>query len=418
MRIIHTSDWHLGQHFLGKSRAAEHAAFMQWLLEQIQRYHVDALIVAGDIFDTGTPPSYARSLYNQFMVDIQKTSCQMIVLGGNHDSVATLGESQQLLKFLNVTVVPGVAEALAEHVVVIETNNQPSAIVCALPYMRPRDLVLSQADESSHDKQHKLANEIAQKYQQCFALAQQKNAQYEHRLPIIATGHLTTVGASTSESVRDIYIGSLDAFNANLFPQADYIALGHIHRPQKIAKTEHIRYSGSPIPLSFDELNGQKSVYLVEFDQAKLVQVDALPVPRFQAMASLKGNLAEIESQLAQFALADVSDEPQQTTWLSIEVAQQEYLSDLQNKISELTQGLPVEILQLKRRRKTYNPSATQQENETLSELSVEEVFQRRLAKEDFSGEDLQHKKQRINQLFVQVVDKVNQQLMATEDKQ
>ncbi|MGZ9898003.1 exonuclease subunit SbcD [Shewanella gaetbuli] len=418
MRIIHTSDWHLGQHFLGKSRAAEHAAFMQWLLEQIQRYHVDALIVAGDIFDTGTPPSYARSLYNQFMVDIQKTSCQMIVLGGNHDSVATLGESQQLLKFLNVTVVPGVAEALAEHVVVIETNNQPSAIVCALPYMRPRDLVLSQADESSHDKQHKLANEIAQKYQQCFALAQQKNAQYEHRLPIIATGHLTTVGASTSESVRDIYIGSLDAFNANLFPQADYIALGHIHRPQKIAKTEHIRYSGSPIPLSFDELNGQKSVYLVEFDQAKLVQVDALPVPRFQAMASLKGNLAEIESQLAQFALADVSDEPQQTTWLSIEVAQQEYISDLQNKISELTQGLPVEILQLKRRRKTYNPSATQQENETLSELSVEEVFQRRLAKEDFSGEDLQHKKQRINQLFVQVVDKVNQQLMATEDKQ
>jgi len=85
MRIIHTSDWHLGQHFFGKSRAAEHQAFMTWLLEQIELHQVDALIIAGDIFDTGTPPSYARTLYNQFIVQMQKSGCQLIILGGNHD---------------------------------------------------------------------------------------------------------------------------------------------------------------------------------------------------------------------------------------------------------------------------------------------------------------------------------------------
>lgn len=94
MRLIHTSDWHLGQYFFTKSRAAEHQAFLNWLIEQIEQQQVDALIVAGDLFDTGSPPSYARELYNRFVVELQRTGCQLVVLGGNHDSVATLNESR------------------------------------------------------------------------------------------------------------------------------------------------------------------------------------------------------------------------------------------------------------------------------------------------------------------------------------
>ncbi|MDO6611717.1 exonuclease subunit SbcD [Shewanella sp. 1_MG-2023] len=410
MRIIHTSDWHLGQNFYGKNRANEHQLFMQWLLEQIKLHDVDALIVAGDIFDTGTPPSYARSLYNQFIVDIQQTGCQLIVLGGNHDSVATLGESKQLLACLNATVIPGALDNVDEHVLVIkDKHQQPCAIICALPYLRPRDLVLSQSGESSTDKQRKLGNEIASLYEQCFERAQLLNQQQDKPLPIIATGHLTTVGASTSESVRDIYIGSLDAFNASLFPAANYIALGHIHRPQKIAKTEHIRYSGSPIPLSFDELTGQKSVFLVEFKQDKLAEVNAIDVPRFQAMASLKGSLVDIEASLAEFTVKSADAEPE-TTWLSIEVAQQDFLSDLQSRIADITEPLAVEVLQLKRARSQRQQQIAQLDNETLSELSVNDVFERRLAQEDFSELAQQQRLERIKLQFNQVVEQVVEQ--------
>ena len=105
MRIIHTSDWHLGQFFYTRSRAAEHQAFFNWLIDRVEEHQVDAVIVAGDIFDTGSPPSYARELYNRFVVDLQRTGCQLIVLGGNHDSVATLNESRELLACLNAQVI-------------------------------------------------------------------------------------------------------------------------------------------------------------------------------------------------------------------------------------------------------------------------------------------------------------------------
>ena len=414
MRIIHTSDWHLGQNFYGKSRAAEHQAFMLWLLSEITLHQVDALIVAGDIFDTGTPPSYARSLYNQFIVDIQATGCQLIVLGGNHDSVATLGESKQLLACLNATVIPGALDSAADHVLLVsDSNDEPCAIVCALPYLRPRDMVLSESGESSEDKQRKLGNEITDLYRRCFTEAQALNLQQTTPLPIIATGHLTTVGASTSESVRDIYIGSLDAFNANLFPAADYIALGHIHRSQKIAKTEHIRYSGSPISLSFDELNSHKSVYLVEFNNDKLADVTPLEIPKYQAMASIKGSLNDIETELATYSEQSGGD----VTWLSIEVGEQDFLTDLQSRIADLTETLPVEVLQLKRARSQRQQQIQQMENETLTELTVTEVFERRLAQEDFSEPEQQQRLERVKQQFDIVVSELNEVIDAKSDK-
>lgn len=413
MRIIHTSDWHLGQYFYGKSRAAEHEAFMAWLLDQIDTNQVDALIVAGDIFDTGTPPSYARALYNQFIVQIQQTGCKLIILGGNHDSVSTLNESRHLLACLNTTVIPGAFEQVSEHVLPLKNRQgELGAILCGLPYLRPRDIVLSESGESSTDKQHKLGAAISDLYQRCFEQATELNASLSSPVPIIATGHLTTVGASTSESVRDIYIGSLDAFNAAHFPPADYIALGHIHRPQVVAKSEHIRYSGSPIALSFDELTNQndakKSVFLVEFTDNKLAHVTPLMVPMFQAMQVLKGDLDSIAQQLNTFA---ANAQGTATTWLSIEVSQQDYLSDLQSRIADMTQDKAVEVLQLKRARSQRQQHIKQLDNETLSELSVNEVFARRLAQEQFDTPSQQAQLARIKQQFSQVVSEVESEI-------
>jgi len=379
MRIIHTADWHLGQFFYSKSRAREHQAFLDWLLDQIVQHQVDALIIAGDLFDTGSPPSYAREMFNRFVVALQPSGCQLVVLAGNHDSVATLNESRELLACLNTQVITSATPQGEQQVLTLkQRDGAPGALLCAIPYLRPRDILRSQAGQSGREKQISLLEAIEQHYQHCFAAAQAQRDAQQSTLPIIATGHLTTVGVTKSDSVRDIYIGTLDAFPAQAFPPADYIALGHIHRAQRIANSEHIRYSGSPIPLSFDELGREKSVFLLEFS-ATLDTVTPLTIPHFQPMQMLKGSMAEIEHQLAQFS-ESASEQP---TWLDIEITTQEYLSDLQRRIEALTENLPVEVLLVRRSREQRQRSLERLENETLSELKVEDVFARRLAQED-----------------------------------
>ncbi len=436
MKILHTSDWHLGQSFFTKSRKNEHAAFLKWLLQQVEVHQIDAIIVAGDVFDTGTPPSYARELYHAFIGELQGMQCTLVVLGGNHDSVSVLNESKALLKYLNSHVIASTYGELSEQVITLnDRKGQPSAVLCAVPFIRPRDVLVSEAGQSGTDKRQALGDAIKQHYGTLYNEALSLRASMEEKrikdgsensaaIPIIATGHLTALGVSQSESVRDIYIGTLEGFDAKGFPPADYIALGHIHRPQKVAKTEHIRYSGSPIPLSFDELNTQKQVVLITFEsESTTPTISTLPVPRFQAMEVIKGDLKAIEAAINKsdaITLASQTDDAvsevdkalsevnnplsevnkplsefnktisatdnaissKDPVWLCIEVETEDYLTDLQQRIQGLLEGKNAEILQLKRKRKRTVNSLTEKHNVQLSELSVNDVFEARLALE------------------------------------
>ena len=422
MKILHTSDWHLGQSFFTKSRKNEHAAFLKWLLQQVEVHQIDAIIVAGDVFDTGTPPSYARELYHAFIGELQGMQCTLVVLGGNHDSVSVLNESKALLKYLNSHVIASTYGELSEQVITLnDRKGQPSAVMCAVPFIRPRDVLVSEAGQSGTDKRQALGDAIKQHYGALYNEALSLRASIEEKqgeegsknsaaIPIIATGHLTALGVSQSESVRDIYIGTLEGFDAKGFPPADYIALGHIHRPQKVAKTEHIRYSGSPIPLSFDELNTQKQVVLVTFEsESTTPTISTLPVPRFQAMEVIKGDLkaieaainksdaitlasqtddavSEVDKALSEFnktvSATDNAISSKDPVWLCIEVETEDYLTDLQQRIQGLLEGKNAEILQLKRKRKRTVNSLTEKQNVQLSELSVNDVFEARLALE------------------------------------
>ncbi|MEN5016551.1 exonuclease subunit SbcD [Erwinia sp. Eh17-17] len=400
MRILHTADWHLGQFFYTKSRAAEHQAFLDWLLEQAEAQQADAIIVAGDIFDTGSPPSYARELYNRFVVKLQQTGCQLVVLGGNHDSVAMLNESRELLACLNTRVIAAASEDVRQQVLLLnKRDGSPGALLCAIPFLRPRDILRSQSGQSGREKQQSLLEAITEHYQRCWQEALTQRAALGLTLPVIATGHLTTMGVTKSDAVRDIYIGTLDAFPADCFPPADYIALGHIHRAQRIADSDHIRYSGSPIPLSFDELGKAKSVFQVDFRDGRFVSAEALPIPLFQPMQMIKGSLAQIEQQLA----ALNADTDGKTIWLDIEIVTDAYLSELQRRIQELTAELPVEVVLLRRSREQREQVIARQNNETLSELSVEEVFSRRLAQEVEEPD----RQERARALFAQTLEAV-----------
>lgn len=395
MRIIHTSDWHLGQNFYSKSRAAEHSAFLDWLLTSAQAHEVDAIIVAGDIFDTGSPPSYARELYNRFVVQLQQTGCQLVVLAGNHDSVATLNESRDILAFLKTTVVASAGHA---PFILPQRDGTPGAIFCPVPFLRPRELVTSQAGHSGGEKQQLLLNAISDYYQQQYEAACALRG--DRPLPIVASGHLTTVGASKSDAVRDIYIGTLEAFPASHFPPVDYVALGHIHRAQKIGGSDHIRYSGSPIALSFDETGKSKSVNLVTFSDGHLAEVLPLTVPVTQPLAVLKGDFSSISEQLTQWR--DAPQEP--VVWLDIEITSDEYLHDIQRKIQAKTEDLPVEVLLVRRSRAQRERIRAGERRETLSELQVEEVFERRLAQETLE----EAQRLRLTQLFNETLHSLN----------
>ena len=387
MRILHTSDWHLGQHFMGKTRQAEHRAWCDWLVQTVQDQQADALIIAGDIFDTGTPPSYARVQYNDFIVQMHGTGCQLVIVAGNHDSVAMLNESKGLLGKLNTQVIATVGAEPDEQVLLLtQRNGDVGAIVCAIPFLRPRDIQRSQAGQSADDKQSDLQQAIAEHYAQLYARAEAKRAELGVKVPIIGTGHLTTVGVSLTESVREIYVGSLTAFPTDAFPAFDYLALGHIHRPQKVAGLEHIRYSGSPIALSFDESKQQKELLQIDLDSTGLQAVQVIEIPCFQRLISLKGSLAELEQQFA--ALAGEL-EPTAVAWLEIQVEVDDYYADLDERVTALCAELPVEVLRVRRLRGNKVAGLTGDSGEVLAELSPNEVFAKRLENEELSTDEV-----------------------------
>lgn len=375
MRLLHTSDWHLGQHFFGQSRQHEHAAFLAWLLDQIGEHAVDAVIVAGDVFDTASPPSHAREAYLHFALAVRDTGAQLVVLGGNHDSPAVLGEARSLLQRLHTWVVPSLDGDVADHVLCLpERDGTPGLLLCAVPFIRSREVRSSLPGQDGEQRRQDMMAGIAAHYAAIHDHAVSRRKALGLALPIVATGHLTTVGTSRSESVREIYVGSQSAFPTDAFPPADYIALGHIHRPQQVGSHGHIRYCGSPLALAFDELGVEKQVLLVDLDAHGLQGVRPLPVPVFQPMARISAPLADLGPALQEVAAGLGVG---QVAWLEVEVRADTSLPDLPARVAALARGLPVEILRLRRQRQIQPAMAVI--SQRLDELSPSEVFAHRL---------------------------------------
>ena len=274
LTILHTSDWHLGRRLYGRMRYEEFAAFLNWLEETISARHVDVLIVAGDIFDTMTPSNRAQALYYEFLGKVSTLCCEHIVIvAGNHDSPTFLDAPSQVLKFLNVHVIGTACEDLNDEILVLDDSEGcPHCIIAAVPYLRDRDVRSSSAGESDDSKDANVIKGIRAHYNEVASLAKNKqkllNKKYQRHVPIIATGHLFAAGGTTTEDdgVRDLYVGNLGKISAEMFDQCfDYVALGHLHVPQRVGGQEHIRYSGSPIAMGFGEARQQKQVLLVQF---------------------------------------------------------------------------------------------------------------------------------------------------------
>ncbi len=273
MKILHTSDWHLGRSLYGRKRYEESSAFLDWLNQTIEEEKIDALLVAGDVFDTSTPSNRAQELYYRFLCRVAGSCCRhVVVIAGNHDSPSFLNAPKELLRALNVYVVGSITDPLDDEVIVLYADAKPEAIVCAVPYLRDKDIRTVEPGETIDDKNVKLVEGLKKHYADIFQIAEQKRTEIIHaghdRIPILAMGHLFTAGGKTvdGDGVRELYVGSLAHVGKDVFPSSfDYLALGHLHVPQVVGSEEHIRYCGSPIPMGYGEATQEKKVVIIEF---------------------------------------------------------------------------------------------------------------------------------------------------------
>jgi len=382
MKILHTSDWHLGRTLYGRKRYEEFEAFLTWLAETIQQNEIDALLVAGDVFDTSAPSNRAQELYYRFLCRVAASSCRhVIVVAGNHDSPSFLNAPKELLKALDVHVV-GSSTASSEDEVLVLRNEQdaPELIVCAVPYLRDRDIRVAEAGESVEDKGQKLIDGIRTHYAAVAALAERKREELGVDIPIVGTGHLFTAGGQTvdGDGVRELYVGSLAHVTAGIFPACfNYLALGHLHVPQKVNGSETIRYSGSPLPMGFGEAKQQKSVCQVEF-HSTAASVQLIDVPIFQKLERVKGDWDGISNRILE--LSATGDPNQPGVWLEVIYDGTEVIGDLRERLEAAMSGTQMEILRIKNNRIIDRVLGQIHEEETLDDLNVNDVFERCLA--------------------------------------
>lgn len=385
MRVLHTSDWHIGRTLYGRKRYEEFEAFLTWLAETIQQNAIDALLVAGDVFDTSAPSNRAQELYYRFLCRVAASSCRhIVVVAGNHDSPSFLNAPKELLKALDVHVV-GSSTASPEDEVLVLRNDQdtPELIVCAVPYLRDRDIRVAEAGESVEDKERKLIEGIRTHYAAVAALAEQKREELGADIPIIGTGHLFTAGGQTvdGDGVRELYVGSLAHVTAGIFPACfNYLALGHLHVPQKVNGSETIRYSGSPLPMGFGEAKQQKSVCQVEF-HSTAASVQLIDVPIFQKLERVKGDWDGISNRIIELSATDSQG------WLEVIYDGTEVIGDLRERLEAAISGTQMEILRIKNNRIIDRVLGQIHEEETLDDLNVNDVFERCLAVHDVSEE-------------------------------
>ncbi|MCG8474687.1 MAG: exonuclease SbcCD subunit D C-terminal domain-containing protein [Cytophagales bacterium] len=305
MKILHTADWHLGKRLHGHELYEDQQTFLNWLLAFLQEEEIDHLIVAGDIFDTAYPSLQAQEMYSNFLADAYKAEYprQVIAVEGNHDGRSTLRVPKQLLKALNTTVVCEIFEDKSEHLIPVhDEKGELGAYVVAVPFLRDQDLRKARLQDGEEERAEAIKNGIARYYEEVALAVKQANRENK---PVIATGHLFAQGASINpeESERPIQMGHQAGVESSVFSEIfDYVALGHIHKAQKLTAKTDVRYSGSPYPLSFSERNYEHKMWVLEIGENRIQSVEPAEVPSFRKLAQLKGTLDEVKEKAEKLA--------------------------------------------------------------------------------------------------------------------
>ncbi len=364
LRILHTADWHLGARLVERDRLPEQAAFIDWLIETLSSEKIDALLLSGDVFDSANPPQDAVALYFDFLKRLADLkTVKAVITGGNHDSASHLNAPRELLRRFEVHVFGHAGNNIVDL---------GGAVIAAVPFLRERDLREAAAGETMAAVHEQVRTAIRSHYAAQLTACRETAKQR----PIIAMGHLTVLGATTSDSERDIHIGNLGAVGADIFAGFDYTALGHLHRPQRVAGQETVRYSGSPIALSFSEAADAKSVVVIDTQDMK---IEMLSVPVLRALSRVKANRGSLVTDLK--AVPDGA-------WTEVTVKLEAPEPDLDRQVREAAANR-FEVLKVLADLPASQTAPWQPIGPALRDLQPREVFRELLKEKQIEGEEL-----------------------------
>jgi exonuclease SbcD len=387
MKLLHTADWHLGARLVERDRLAEHAAFVDWLIETLRTEKIDALLLSGDVFDAANPPQDAVALYFAFLKRLADLkTVKAIITGGNHDSASHLNAPRDLLRRFDVHVFGHAGE---DNLV-----DLGGCVVAAVPFLRERDLRQATAAETMATVHEQVRAAIRAHYTAQLTAART----LAQGRPVIAMGHLTVLGTTASDSERDIHIGNLGSVGADVFEGFDYTALGHLHRPQRVAGNETIRYSGSPIALSFSEAADAKSVVILDTSDHSSVpiplsldaserqrnggrgmKVELLAIPATRQLIRIQAVRATLAANLENVPAG---------AWAEVTVKLDAPEPDLDRHVREAAASR-FEVLKVLADLPISETAPWQAKAPTLHDLQPRDVFRELLAEKQIEGEEL-----------------------------
>jgi len=349
MRLFHTSDWHLGQNLHGQERDFEHGCFLSWLLGRIAEREPDVLLIAGDIFDTVNPPVKAQERLYEFIVSAheQQPLLTIVMIAGNHDSGSRIELPAPLMRRLRTHALGRVlwlddGQLDAERLLLPlpDKTGAIGAWCLALPFLRPAEVTGATLGDDylrGIGRVHELLIDAA-------------NLKRSPGQALIAISHAHMAGGSVSEdSERSLIIGNAEALPASLFgPSITYVALGHLHKPQKVNGEDRIRYSGSPIPLSFSEIGYQHQILEINCEGEQLLSVEPTLIPRAVNLQRIgPAPLAELLLQLESLPNIDLLADIERQPWLEVRVRLDEPQPDLRHQIETALQGKAVRLVRI-----------------------------------------------------------------------
>jgi exonuclease SbcD len=393
MRLLHTSDWHLGQSLHNFERHYEHQRFLDWLLDTVVAEQADALLIAGDIFDNANPSSASQKQLYRFLQQAKERAphLNLIVIAGNHDSPGRLEAPGPLLEAHGTRVIGAVqrredGEIDVESLVLPLTGRSGAieAWCLAVPFLRPGDVPRVAVEDGADPY---LAG-IALLYKQALelALSRRQNGQ-----AILAMGHCHMVdGQMSNDSERRIVIGGTEMLPAGIFdPAIIYAALGHLHLAQTVGKQQHIRYCGSPIPLSFAEVGYQHQILRIDIDGATVGEITSLTVPRAVDLLRVPAKPAPIAQVLEELAALEVeAASPDQQPFLEVRVLLDAPEPGLRSRIEAALDGKPLRLAKIE----TSSPARTSSiDNDVmtldqLEKLKPDDIF-RQLYQQRFGND-------------------------------
>ena len=280
MKFIHTSDWHLGRQFHNVSLLDDQQAVLEQLISYIEDNPVDAVVVAGDVYDRSVPPTVAIELLNRVVKRIcTELKTPMILISGNHDGAERLGFGSEQMKNSGLHIISNFEDMLSP--VVITTKAAGEVALYGMPYNDPEQVRFAYKESvSTHDEAHKL-------------LVEKITEQFQPQQRRVLISHCFVDGAIESDSERPLSIGGSDRVSHEHFLDFDYVALGHLHQPQKKGE-EYIRYSGSLMKYSFGEQNQKKGFTLVEINESGFASAEHIELTAPHEMRIIEGDLEQV----------------------------------------------------------------------------------------------------------------------------